>query len=221
VSRLQRDNNSKITALDALVLGSLPLVALISRLAAARRSTTVSRGSSMNALRLGRLIFPSLDEQYKFLQDIDAEVERQGKKHAERRRRRGWAGLGNGGRGVRVHNVAMAVFGHPTGWIGNLGRPFVSDMMPTYWWIRIVDDTAVAGLSVTSPGLKTYAFVYKSLSWNRARYVAIPAQTTHLNMLLELLGLHSRTRELAQFVIDWKRKRFKINGLDTIPWNFT
>jgi len=222
VTRPRKRKYLELTVLDALALAALRREDLVARAAAAIRHESL-HSPPIDTLRLARMLFEDAQERGRFLLDIEHEVERQRQLHGRRRQLR--AQCTSPDLAERRRIVGETSFGHPASWLWSFGQldkaknvaPFL-----LYHWISLYrPDVVIAGLSISAGAFRADAFVYKALRAPTAKCVVVPIATRDLSALFELLGLHRRTITLAKVDVDWRHQTFKINGRDTVPWNYT
>ena len=118
----------------------------------------------------------------------------------------------------------MRVYGPPAHWkwrVGGRLKPTKPPILVRFKWLRLSGETVVSGIAASVGDFRADAFVYKAPGQSQAECVVIPAPARSLEELTRMLGLHEKTRALAQVTIDWDKKAFKINGRDLVHWSYT
>lgn len=171
-------------------------------------------------LPLARLLFEDRNEQGRFLMDVQLEIERQSEIHKKRKHDR-FVSTPTAGSASHLQSVASKVFGRPVQWLGSKQPASPSFSAVTCEWLRIHEGVAVAALSSAENVCDSaHAFVYRKVRGGPVRCVALPRMVRNLPGLFEMLGLHRRTQEHAQFTVDWMSQLFRVNGRDTLHWNY-
>lgn len=205
----------ELTTLDLLALLALPHDVLVAKVAYAVRNSTVDE------LRLARMLYDDRNEQGRFLLDVQSEADRQNKIHSRRRSLKAGRRVSRSKRD-RIQNIASGVFGSPATWVGSLQHlTGEHDPFLIYHWVACYGSTRVTGVGIGRVSARLNLLVYKTTGTVSTRYVVMPVHTSGIQEAFQALGLTRRSQDLAQVVVDWAKKRFIINGRDIIPWRYT